>query len=115
MMPTAVSAVVRSTPRLATRRPISSSIVPSPAPYFWHVLAILYAGLWRDKAAAPEGGDCRGILVRTARHVAKEQRSGGLELGDQAGRFKFWLRKRLFGIEKGSKERSAHKFHDKIT
>jgi hypothetical protein len=75
----------------------------------------LYAGLWRDKAAAREGGDCRGILVRTARHVAKEQRSGGSNLENQAGRFKFWLRKRLFGIEKGSKERSAHKFHDKIT
>src|SRR6202167_6843907 len=89
MMPTAVSAVARSTPSLATRRPISSSIVPSPAPYFWHVLAILYVRLWRDKAAASKGGDCRGILVRTTRHVAKEQRSGGSDLENQADRFTF--------------------------
>jgi hypothetical protein len=54
-------------------------------------------------------------LARTALRVAKEQRLGSSDFGNQASSFKFWLKERLFGLEKGSKGRSAHKFHDNTT
>jgi hypothetical protein len=67
----------------------------------------LYVRFWRDKAATPKGDDCHGILARTAPRVAKEQRSGGSELENQAGGFKFRLREWLLILKEALKARHA--------